>query len=62
MRLSGKVAVVTGSASGIGRAGAVLMAKEGAKVAVVDISAKGGNETVQSIKANGERRCSSKQM
>lgn len=53
MRLSGKVAVVTGAASGIGRAGAVLMAKEGAKLAVVDITAKGGNETVQSIKANG---------
>ena len=53
MRLSEKVAVVTGAASGIGRAGALLMAKEGAKVAVVDIDEKGGKETAESIKGAG---------
>jgi len=53
MRLAGKVAIVTGAGSGIGRAGALLMAKEGAKVAVVDISVKGGQETVQSIRKSG---------
>ena len=36
-RLEGKVAVVTGGGSGIGRAGAVAMAAEGAKVVVADI-------------------------
>ena len=53
MKLSEKVAVVTGSGSGIGRAGAILMAKEGAKVVVVDIAVKGGQETVQSITGSG---------
>jgi len=53
VRLAGKVALVSGAGSGIGRAGALLMAKEGAKVVVVDISVKGGQETVQSIKGSG---------
>ncbi len=54
-RLQGKTALITGAGSGIGRATAVLFAAEGAKVAVNDISEKGGRETVQLIKeANGE--------
>lgn len=51
----GKVVIITGGASGIGRATAVAFAREGAKVVVGDINAKGGEETVSSIqKANGE--------
>jgi NAD(P)-dependent dehydrogenase (short-subunit alcohol dehydrogenase family) len=52
-RLAGKVAFITGAGSGIGRQGAILFASEGAKVAVADIDAAGGAETVRLIKANG---------
>jgi len=53
MRLKQKVAIVTGGASGIGRATAELFAKEGARVAVADYQADPGREVVQSIKASG---------
>ncbi len=52
-QMSGKVAVVTGAASGIGRATATAFGREGAKVVVSDIDAKGGNETVAQIRAAG---------
>ena len=52
-RLQGKVALITGSGSGIGRATALLFAKEGAKVAVNDIDQKGGQETVTMIRQAG---------
>ncbi len=51
--VSGKVALVTGSAAGIGRAAALKFAEEGAKVIVPDISSDGGNETVALIKQKG---------
>jgi NAD(P)-dependent dehydrogenase (short-subunit alcohol dehydrogenase family) len=47
---TGKVAVVTGAASGIGRSCALFYAREGAKVAVSDINEKAGQETVELIK------------
>ena len=53
MRLDHKVAVITGAGSGIGRASAIIFAKEGAKVVVADINDAGGDETVASIKSNG---------
>jgi NAD(P)-dependent dehydrogenase (short-subunit alcohol dehydrogenase family) len=53
MRLQDKVAIVTGAASGIGRASAILFAKEGARVVVADIHEIGGRETVARIAAAG---------
>src|SRR5687768_3843879 len=46
-RLEGKVAIVTGAASGMGRAGATLFAREGAKVVVADISDQKGIQVCQ---------------
>jgi NAD(P)-dependent dehydrogenase (short-subunit alcohol dehydrogenase family) len=53
MRLSGKVAVVTGSGAGIGRAIAIAFAQEGAKVVVADIQAEAAAGTVKLIAAAG---------
>ena len=54
-QLVGKVALITGGGSGIGRASALAFAREGAKVVVVDISIEGGQETVRIIKeGNGK--------
>jgi len=52
-RLDGKVALVTGSGSGIGRASALAFAREGAKVVVADVVVGGGQETVRLIQAAG---------
>lgn len=55
MRLKGKRAVITGAGSGIGREAACLFAREGARVIVVDIDDKGGQETVRLVnEAGGE--------
>ncbi len=53
MRLENKVAIVTGGAAGIGRAICELFAQEGAKVAIGDIDADGGQETVSRIERAG---------
>lgn len=52
-RFAGKVVLVTGGSSGIGRASALLFAREGAKVVVADVSVEGGEETVSKIEASG---------
>ncbi len=54
-RVSGKTAIVTGGASGIGRGCAERLAEEGATVLVTDIDEHGGRQTVASIEANGGR-------
>jgi NAD(P)-dependent dehydrogenase (short-subunit alcohol dehydrogenase family) len=52
-RLDGKVAIVTGAASGIGRASAILFAREGARVAAVDRNSTGLHATVTEISRRG---------
>jgi NAD(P)-dependent dehydrogenase (short-subunit alcohol dehydrogenase family) len=53
MRLTGKNAVITGAASGVGRAASLLFAREGAAIACVDIDAAMGNETAAMIRSEG---------
>jgi NAD(P)-dependent dehydrogenase (short-subunit alcohol dehydrogenase family) len=57
MRLAGKVAIVTGAASGMGASTAKIFAKEGAKVVVADMNEADGKAVVEEItKANGSAR------
>jgi len=51
--VAGKVALVTGGGSGIGRASALAFAREGAKVVVADVAVEGGEETVRLIQQHG---------
>lgn len=55
MSLSGRVAIVTGGGSGIGRACSIQLARDGAAVAVWDLNADGANETVEMIEKEGGR-------
>ena len=52
-QLDGKVALVTGGASGIGRATALTFAREGAKLVIADMNEDGGQQTVHTITENG---------
>ena len=52
-KLEGKVAIVTGAASGISRATALLFAEEGAYTVIADIDSKGGEEAVTQARASG---------
>src|SRR5262245_46283483 len=52
-QLNDKVALVTGSASGIGRATALTFAREGAKLVIADMNPEGGQQTVHMIRENG---------
>ncbi|HEY5477458.1 MAG TPA: SDR family oxidoreductase [Tepidiformaceae bacterium] len=52
-RLAGKVATITGAASGFGAAGAIKFAAEGAKVVVADLNEVKGKEVVEQIRASG---------
>jgi NAD(P)-dependent dehydrogenase (short-subunit alcohol dehydrogenase family) len=51
--LDGRSAIITGAASGIGRAAAILFAKAGASVTLVDRNAKGGADTLAEVHAGG---------
>lgn len=51
--LEGKVGIVTGAGSGIGRACVVAMARQGAKVVVSDLNVAGGEETVSEVRGGG---------
>ena len=55
--LEGKVGLVTGAGSGIGRATALVFAREGARMAVVDWNAAGAEETCALVRAEGCDKC-----
>lgn len=52
-RLEGRVALITGAGSGMGRCAAELFAAEGARVVVSDVDEAGGNDTVATVKNTG---------
>jgi NAD(P)-dependent dehydrogenase (short-subunit alcohol dehydrogenase family) len=52
-RLNGKVAIITGAASGMGRATAVRFAGEGAKIVIADLNKEGGDATARDCRENG---------
>lgn len=53
MQLDGKIALITGGSSGIGRETAVLFAQHGASLAIADLNPDGGQDTVQLIREAG---------
>jgi NAD(P)-dependent dehydrogenase (short-subunit alcohol dehydrogenase family) len=52
-KLNGKIAIVTGVASGIGQAAALIFAREGAKVVAADVTVEQGEATVRQVKQAG---------
>ena len=55
-QLRGKIALVTGASSGIGRATAQVFSREGAKVVIADTNVEGGEETTESRRGCGHHR------
>ena len=53
MRLKDKVALITGAGMGMGRAAGLLFAREGAKIAALDLNREAGEETVALIRRQG---------
>ena len=53
-RLAGKTCLITGAGSGIGRATAILFAREGASVAVADVSRESADETVAMVASDAD--------
>jgi NAD(P)-dependent dehydrogenase (short-subunit alcohol dehydrogenase family) len=53
MRLANEVAIITGAGPGVGRASALMFAKEEARTVVADINDNSGQESVDIIRANG---------
>ncbi len=53
LRLDGRIVLITGAASGIGRATALLAAEEGASIAAIDVDAEGLNETIDMARQGG---------
>lgn len=58
--LDGKIAIITGAGSGIGRATAKIFAREGARLLIADIVAEAGLETLKTLKDAGRPRSSSR--
>jgi NAD(P)-dependent dehydrogenase (short-subunit alcohol dehydrogenase family) len=58
MNVSGKISIITGAGSGIGRATALLLAREGASIVVADQNEAGAKETVAQIEAAGGKAAS----
>jgi len=53
MKLANKIALITGAGSGMGRVASLLFAKEGAKIAAIDIDEKAAHETARMIESEG---------
>lgn len=53
--MEGKVVIITGAASGIGRATSQIFAREGARVIIADVNEKGGEETLGMINKQGHQ-------
>src|SRR5262249_7508968 len=54
-RVDGKIAIVTGAGSGIGRAGATALAREGARIVATDVNLSAAEETASAIRRDGSK-------